>query len=84
MKKIFNKVITRLKESGHYKHFLGGLAIGLFANSTYCAFYTGIGVALAIELKDKSWGGDWDWYDIICTIVGTVIGRTITTALLHI
>jgi hypothetical protein len=26
-------------------------------------------------LKDKLWGGKWDWIDWILTIVGTAIGH---------
>jgi len=53
LKKWFN-------ESNRWKHFIGGFGIGLFANSVYCAAYAGLGVASALELKDKLWGGQWD------------------------
>lgn len=61
-------------ESNRWKHFLGGLVIGLGSNSLYCAAYVGVGVASALEFKDKSWGGDWDWLDWGCTVGGVAIG----------
>ena len=70
MKKLF----TWLKESNRYKHLLGGIAIGTFANSLYCAAYAGLGVATALELKDKLWGGKFDLVDLSLTIAGVAIG----------
>ena len=70
MKKLF----TWLKESNRYKHLLGGIAIGAFANSFYCAAYAGVGVATALELKDKMWGGKFDIVDLSLTLAGTAIG----------
>ena len=73
MKKIFNW----LKNSNRYKHLVGGILIGLGADDTYCAAYAGIGVAGALELKDKLHCGKWDWIDFSCTVAGVAIGRTI-------
>lgn len=70
MKKLF----TWLKESNRYKHLLGGIAIGAFANSLYCAAYAGLGVATALELKDKMWGGKFDLVDLSLTLAGVAIG----------
>lgn len=68
------KLFTWLKESNRYKHLLGGIAIGAFANSLYCAAYAGVGVATALELKDKMWGGKFDVVDLSLTLAGTAIG----------
>lgn len=68
------KLFTWLKESDRYKHLLGGIAIGAFANSLYCAAYAGIGVATALELKDKLWGGKFDFVDLSLTLAGVAIG----------
>jgi hypothetical protein len=27
-----------------------------------------------MELKDKLWGGKWDWLDFLATIIGSLIG----------
>lgn len=70
MKKLFKW----LKESNRYKHLLGGIAIGAFANSLYCAAYAGVGVATALELKDKMWGGKFDFVDLSLTLAGVAIG----------
>lgn len=68
------KLFKWLKESNRYKHLLGGIAIGVFANSLYCAAYAGIGVATALELKDKMWGGKFDIVDLSLTLAGVAIG----------
>ena len=68
------KLFTWLKESNRYKHLLGGIAIGAFANSLYCAAYAGLGVATALELKDKMWGGKFDLIDLSLTLAGGAIG----------
>lgn len=68
------KLFKWLKESNRYKHLLGGIAIGAFANSLYCAAYAGLGVATALELKDKLWGGKFDLIDLSLTLAGTAIG----------
>ena len=68
------KLFTWLKESNRYKHLLGGIAIGAFANSLYCAAYAGVGVATALELKDKMWGGKFDIVDLSLTLAGVAIG----------
>ena len=69
-----NKLFKWLKESNRYKHLIGGIAIGAFANSLYCAAYAGIGVATALELKDKLWGGKFDLVDLSLTLPGVAIG----------
>lgn len=71
------KILAWLQESHRLTHFGGGIAIGFFANSNYCAAYAGGGVAAALELKDKLWGGKWDWIDFGLTLAGAVVGRLI-------
>lgn len=70
-----------LKESNRWKHTVGGILIGLGADSNYCAAYAGIGVAAALELKDKMWGGKWDWIDFGLTVGGVFVGRLIRVIL---
>lgn len=77
MKKIFKW----LQASNRYIHLIGGVAIGLGADDWYCALYAGLGVASALELKDKMWGGKWDWIDWSVTAVGVVAGGLIRIAL---
>ena len=71
------KVITWLKTSNRWKHLVGGLIIGLASDSTYCAALAALGIASALEFKDKAWGGKWDWIDWGLTISGTLVGRLI-------
>lgn len=75
MKKLFQY----LKQSNRDKHLLGGILIGAGANTLYCAAYAGIGIASALELKDKLWGGKPDIIDWSLTIVGVAIGFGIRT-----
>lgn len=75
------KIITWLKSSNHGKYVVCGVLIGFGADDTYCALYAGVGVAGALELKDKLYGGKWDWVDFGSTMVGVVVGRLIRVAL---
>lgn len=69
------KIIQWFKESNRWKHLLGGCVVGIGANDYYCAAYSGILVASALEYKDRAWGGKWDWIDLGLTLVGVVIGQ---------
>lgn len=70
-------IISWLKESHRLQHVVGGLAIGLLSDSNYCATLSGLVVASSLELKDKLWGGKWDWVDWALTIGGVIVGRLI-------
>lgn len=74
------KIIEWLKASNRWKHLLGGFLIGLGADGWYCAAYTGTGVAAALELKDRLWGGNWDWIDFALTVAGSGVGQLIRAA----
>ena len=78
------KIKEWLKTSNRGKHLLGGVLIGLFANSVYCAAYAGIGVASALELKDKLWGGKPDMVDWSLTVAGVAIGYGLHMASIHL
>ena len=78
------KIKEWLKTSNRGKHLLGGVLIGLFANSVYCAAYAGIGVASALELKDKLWGGRPDIVDWSLTVAGVAIGYCLHVVSIHI
>lgn len=72
------KILEWLKLSNRWKR---GVCIGLGADGDYCAAYTGLGVAASLELKDKLWGGEWDWIDFGLTMARVGIGRIIRIAL---
>ena len=71
------KLIDWFAASNRWKHLVGGILIGLGSNTNYCAAYAGIGVAAALELKDKLHGGKWDWIDFGLTVAGVSIGRLV-------
>lgn len=68
------KIWEWLKTSNRYKHLVGGMAIGLMAEDWYCAGLAGVGIASALEYKDKAHGGAWDWLDWGLTIAGVIVG----------
>ena len=66
-------------ESHRWQHLVGGIVIGILSlGNWYTAAVTGIGIASALEFKDNSWGGRWDWLDWIITIAGVLIGFAIS------
>ena len=69
------KIITWLKSSNRGRHIVGGVLLGFGADDTYCALYAGAGVAGALELKDKLYGGKWDWIDFAGPGAGVPAGR---------
>ena len=73
----FHKVWEWLKSSHRLLHFLLGILVGFGADGVYCAAYTGIGISITSELKDKLWGGAWDWTDFSLTLGGVATGYTL-------
>lgn len=67
-------MISWLCKSNRLKHLVGGIAVGLGADDWYCAVYTGVGVAGALEFKDGQWGGKPDVIDFVLTVAGVAIG----------
>lgn len=68
-----------LKESHHWQHIVGGIGIGLLSlGNWYTALLCGVGVASALEFKDKLWQGEWDWVDWSITLAGVFVGFTIS------
>ena len=79
-----SRFLNFLTTSNRHKHLLGGVVIGALANTPYCAAYAGVGVASALELKDKLWGGKPDVVDWAITIVGVALGYGLRMASIHI
>ena len=75
------RIIEWFSASNRWKHLVGGVLIGIGSDNWYCALYAGTGVAAALELKDRMWGGQWDWIDLSLTVTGAVIGRLTRTLL---
>lgn len=74
-------IISWLKESHRLTHIGDGVVIGLLSDDNYCAALAGIGVASSLELKDKLWGGKFDWVDWSLTLGGVIVGRLIRAGL---
>lgn len=53
-----------------WRHFFYAIPIGLVF-TILCV----LGVATALEFKDKQWGGEWDWGDWLCTMLGGTVGQ---------
>lgn len=68
------RILDWLLASNRWKHLTGGYIIGLGADDTYCAVYSGVGVAGALEFKDWQWGGKPDIVDFLMTCVGVALG----------
>lgn len=43
-----------------------------------------LGVATALEFKDKQWGGKWDWQDWLCTMIGGAVGQMIQIFIIYL
>lgn len=50
------------------------MAIGLLSDDLYCATLSGVGIASALEYKDKAHGGTFDLVDWFLTIGGVAVG----------
>lgn len=77
MKTFLKRCWTWLNTSNRILHLSFGILFGVFATSFYCALYGGVGVASALEFKDRAHGGVWDWTDWIMTVVGFIFIPTI-------
>lgn len=66
-----------LRKSNRYKHLIGGFIIGIIINSVFDGIIATSAVGGALEFKDKSWGGKWDWIDLLFTILGGVLGQLV-------
>ena len=67
-----------INESNRDKHFLYAIPCGAIFTILFVA-----GLAAGMEYKDKSWGGKWDWLDLIATLVGGVIGQVIQAIIIY-
>lgn len=79
-----NKIIDWLRMSNRYKHLIGGMVLGIISNGWYCAVLVGLATGLALEFKDKRWGGKPDGVDFILTMGGTLLGYLFHAVLAYI
>lgn len=64
--------IKWLSESNRDKHLLYAIPIAI-AFTILCV----LGVATALEFKDKQYGNMFDWLDWLATMIGGIIGQII-------
>ena len=61
-----------LKESNRLKHLLYAIPAAFIGTIFFV-----LGLAFGMELKDRQYGGKFDWLDIAATAVGGTIGQTL-------
>lgn len=81
MKRLLEKIFGWLKKSNRPKHIIYGLVVfatvqatcivlgATFARSAVIALVATAIVAVAVDYKDKLWGGKFDWLDVIATML---------------
>jgi hypothetical protein len=69
MKKLWNW----LKESNRWQHIAISIMIGLLFNNLIYTAICATMVGVALEYKDKAYGGKWDWIDLTLTIVPALV-----------
>lgn len=72
--RIFERVKAFMLESNHWKHLLGGLAVGLGGLGLWTAVYAGLVAGCCLELKDELYGGRFDLTDLTLTAAGALAG----------
>lgn len=77
------KVINFLKNSNHWKHLVGGFAIGAASGDFYRGMYATLTAASSLELKDHLYGNSWDWVDWTLTMIGGALGSSIWLFIKH-
>ena len=61
-----------INESNRLKHFLYAIPCALIGTILFV-----LGLAFGMEFKDKQWGGDFDWLDLLATFLGGLIGQVL-------
>ena len=66
-----------ITESNRDKHLLYAIPAALVGTILFA-----VGLAVGMEFKDKQWGGQWDWLDLLATLIGGVIGQILQILLI--
>lgn len=61
-----------ITKSNRMKHFGYAVPCGIFLTILFVA-----GLAAGMEFKDRAHGGEWDWLDLLATMLGGLIGQLI-------
>ena len=67
------KLLNWLKDSNRWKHLLIGAMIGLLFDNLIGTAICATMVGVALEYKDKAYGGKWDWIDFSLTIAPALV-----------
>ena len=68
----YDNMAKLFEDPTRWKHFWYAIPIGAVL-TLLCV----LGVATALEFKDKAWGGTWDWKDWTCTMLGGAVGQVV-------
>lgn len=65
-------------ESNRPKHFIYAIPSAFLLTILFAA-----GLAVGMELKDKQYGGKWDWLDLIATLLGGLVGQILQALVIY-
>lgn len=68
-----------ITESNRMKHFGYAIPCALFLTILFVA-----GLAAGMEFKDRAHGGEWDWLDLLATMLGGLIGQLIQAFIVYL
>lgn len=66
-----------ITDSNRWKHLVYAIPVA-FVFTILCV----LGLATGMELKDKLWGGKWDWLDWAATMLGGLTGQVLQCLLI--
>lgn len=59
------------------KHFAYAIPCGLVGTELFV-----LGLAIGMEFKDKTYGGQFDWLDIAATLLDGIVGQLLQVGLI--
>jgi hypothetical protein len=68
-----------LTESNRLKHLIYAIPASLVGTILFV-----LGLAFGMELKDKLWGGKFDWLDFTSTMIGGIIGQSLQLLIIYL
>lgn len=57
--------------------------VGILTAAVFTILCT-LGAMTAAEYKDHKWGGEWDWKDWLCGMIGGIVGQVIQTGFIFL
>jgi hypothetical protein len=64
-------------DSHRWQHFIYAIPCGFLFTSLFA-----IGLGVGMEFKDHMYGNNFDFIDLLCTVVGGIIGHLIQIGLI--